>query len=226
MENKLKAIEVVFLNLNNEKRELFELLSTKGALCLLGGETLELTQSEMEQGYFLKKYDRLSINFGGVASSHLSVLLISGLSMDYQKVFEFISLFQEINSFTQARYYDVEFDYWENASDLNIYKANNRDYSNLEVVSNGLPFPLTQDIIDVTNNAGYRKVYEEHITFVGEVLVIKDTLIENKDLNSLKSSFAITKSNRRTFISLKRSECVGSDEYRNSMQLQRDVIFN
>lgn len=57
-------------------------------------------------------------------------------------------------SFIQAWVVDIDYDYWQNATDILEYELAGRDYAHLPLKSNGLPFPLQQDIIDVSENPG------------------------------------------------------------------------
>ncbi|KZS50838.1 MULTISPECIES: hypothetical protein [Rhizobium] len=71
--------------------------------------------------------------------------------------------------FVQAWVADVEYDKWQNAQDPLIYKAANRDYSSLPMRSNGLPPPLEQMVVDISQNPGrweFRSGYIEAIAAV------------------------------------------------------------
>lgn len=71
--------------------------------------------------------------------------------------------------FVQAWIADAEYDKWENAQDPLIYKAANRDYSSLPKRSNGLPPPVAQMVVDISQNPGrweFRSGYIEAVGFV------------------------------------------------------------
>ena len=76
--------------------------------------------------------------------------------------------------FIQARVYDKEFDYWQNASDRLQYEAAGRSYAGLPMISNGLPYPMAQDIIDTSRNPGRSVLRSGFIESVGSVMWLGD----------------------------------------------------
>lgn len=65
---------------------------------------------------------------------------------------------------------DRDYEYWQNASDPLQYEAAKRDHQHLPKISNGLPFPLEQMIIDISANPGRRVIREGYIEAVGAVM--------------------------------------------------------
>lgn len=70
---------------------------------------------------------------------------------------------QEAGKFVQAFLIDKEYDFWQNAEDPLQYQARDRGFEHLPMISNGLPFPLEQKIIDTSNNPGHWVLREGYI---------------------------------------------------------------
>lgn len=70
-------------------------------------------------------------------------------------------------AFVQAWIADVEYDYWQNASDPLEYEAAGRSYRDLPMKSNELPFPLQRDIIDVTSNPARMEIKQGYVEAIG-----------------------------------------------------------
>lgn len=85
------------------------------------------------------------------------------------------SAFLGFDSFVSARVYDIEYEYWQNAYDPLQYEAAGKPYSHLPMVSNGLPFPLEKEIIDISTNLGRRELKEEYIEAIGSTMWIGNT---------------------------------------------------
>ena len=50
----------------------------------------------------------------------------------------------------------MEYDYWQNAEDLLLYRVAGRAVEGLRLVSNNLPAPLEQKVVDISANPGRR----------------------------------------------------------------------
>jgi hypothetical protein len=72
--------------------------------------------------------------------------------------------------FVQAWISDVKYDHWQNASDPIEYTAVGREYSHLPLRSNGLPFPLEQQVIDTSKNPGRWAMRESYIEAIGSTM--------------------------------------------------------
>ena len=72
--------------------------------------------------------------------------------------------------FVQACVSDVEHSFWQNARDPLQYQAAGRSYSALAMVSNGLPPPLTQRVIDVSGNAARRVLRVGYVEMIGHLM--------------------------------------------------------
>jgi hypothetical protein len=83
-----------------------------------------------------------------------------------------------LDSFINARIYDVEYEFWQNAQDVSEYESNGRSYESLPIVSNGLPFPLTKQIIDISRNPGRRILRRGFVEGVGSTMWIGPNFIK------------------------------------------------
>lgn len=79
--------------------------------------------------------------------------------------------------------YDYDYDYWQNAEDLILFKAAAKDFQQLKLISNGLPFPLTQDVVDISFNPGRSILKMGYIENVGSIMWLGNNFIERFGLN-------------------------------------------
>jgi len=106
---------------------------------------------------FRIKTDEFNIVLSAVANCEHTYLTIETRGLKTKTDWDtWISDFYSFKPFVQAWVSDVEYAYWQNAHDPIQYKANNRSYDGLPMKSNGLPYPLEQQIIDISNNLGRR----------------------------------------------------------------------
>lgn len=62
-----------------------------------------------------------------------------------------------------ARFFDPEYERWQNASDPLEYQVAGRSLAGLRLRSNELPPPLTQDIVDTSTNPGRRVLRDGYV---------------------------------------------------------------
>lgn len=111
-----------------------------------------------------------SISFGEVAGhrlARLDVMCLLGAETDGDK---WLGGFLDDPGFVQARVYDHEYDFWQNASDPLQYTARGRSTEGLPTISNGLPFPLEQVEIDISGNPGRWQLREGYIEAIGSTM--------------------------------------------------------
>ena len=70
---------------------------------------------------------------------------------------------RKAGDFIQAYVVDVEYAFWQNAKDPLEYKVGGRSLAHLPMISNGLPFPLEQKVVDTSKNPGRRILRDEYI---------------------------------------------------------------
>ena len=80
---------------------------------------------------------------------------------------EWVSVFFDLAPFTEAYLLDSEYSYWQNATDPLEYSAKGRSCEGLPMQSNGLPSPLDQVEIDISQNPGRRLVKKGYVEAVG-----------------------------------------------------------
>ena len=85
-----------------------------------------------------------------------------------------VEAFMQHPGFVQAWVVDQEYDYWQNAKDPLQYDAVGKDHSHLAKRSNGLPFPLEQLEIDVSDNPGRWALREGYVEAVAAQMWLGD----------------------------------------------------
>ncbi len=78
-----------------------------------------------------------------------------------------VSDFLEDPNFLSGRIADAEFEYWENADQLCLYEWKGRSHEGKRLVSNGLPFPLEEMVVDTSDNPGRRLFKPGYIEALG-----------------------------------------------------------
>ena len=107
----------------------------------------------------------LEFDLAVVGASRHDAIRISGPSnVDWDA---WVRLLQGAGNFVQAFLVDREYHYWQNAQDPLEFRAHNRSYEGLPMKSNGLPFPLEQQVVDISNNPGRFVLREGFIEAIG-----------------------------------------------------------
>lgn len=75
-----------------------------------------------------------------------------------------------VEGFIQAWVSDVEYDFWQNATDPLEYECVGRPLSGLPMKSNGLPPPLDQMEIDTSGNPGRNVLRQGYIEAIGSTM--------------------------------------------------------
>ncbi|WP_404478523.1 hypothetical protein [Novosphingobium sp. BL-52-GroH] len=81
-------------------------------------------------------------------------------------------------SFVEAWVSDAEYDYWQNASDPLEFEAAGKSVDQLPLVSNGLPAPLDQMIVDTSSNPGRWIMRDGYIEAVGSTMWLGEKFFE------------------------------------------------
>lgn len=110
------------------------------------------------------------LEYSGNPSFMFSRLDVRNIVVNEEDAEKWISPFIKEKLLVQARIYDAEYDFWQNAHDLLQYEASNHSYEKLPMISNGLPFPLEQQIIDISNNPGRWELKQGYIESVGSTM--------------------------------------------------------
>ena len=89
-----------------------------------------------------------------------------------------VRLLNDVGRFVQAFVVNREYDFWQNAEDPLQYQARGRSCEGLPMKSNGLPFPLDQQVIDTSENPGRRVLHEGFIEAIGSPMWLSDRFWE------------------------------------------------
>ena len=129
----------------------------------------KLLKQAKQKGHFSRFFTgKLSHDFGIVANWEHSFIHIREQERGAAKNWdEWLTPFINVPGFVQARVSDMEFDHWQNAEDFLEYECGGRDYSGLPLISNGLPPPLEQKVVDISGNPGRRIIKKGYIEAVG-----------------------------------------------------------
>ncbi|WP_321868767.1 hypothetical protein [Paraburkholderia tropica] len=82
--------------------------------------------------------------------------------------------FAALDGFIEGWVVDVEYDNWQNAEDPLTYEVAGRDYSQLPMKSNDLPFPLEQKIIDTSANPGRWILRDGYVEAVASLMWLSE----------------------------------------------------
>jgi len=108
----------------------------------------------------LRSLGRWKLDFLGIRSE-----IKPGYTWD-----EWADPFIRSTDFVMAWVADCEYEYWQNASDPLEYNVLGKSYAGLPMISNGLPYPLGQQIIDTSRNPGRRILRDGYIEVIGAVM--------------------------------------------------------
>jgi hypothetical protein len=115
--------------------------------------------------YFVIKGKLLEFDLTVVGTFRHDAIRIKGPSnVDWDG---WVRRLQGAGSFVHAFLVDCEYDFWQNTEDPLQYRARNRSCEGLPMKSNGLPFPLDQQIVDISRNPGRRVLHEGFIEAIG-----------------------------------------------------------
>ena len=76
--------------------------------------------------------------------------------------------------FVMAWVVDSDYDHWQNAEDTLEYISAKKPYNHLRTKSNGLPYPLQQNVIDTSANPAVRRLKLGYVEAIGAVMWLGD----------------------------------------------------
>ena len=82
--------------------------------------------------------------------------------------------FSELPGFLGARVADYDYEYWQNADSVVEYESSGRSYDLAMLISNGLPYPLEEKVIDVSVNPGRRMFKSGYVEAIGYEMWLSD----------------------------------------------------
>jgi len=129
-------------------------------------ERLEATHSK----HFTLVGQGFQFNLSSLARWKLDFLGVQLMSKPGRVWDEWAGPFSKLPDFVMAWVADREYEYWQNASDPLSYNVLGKSYAGLPTMSNGLAYPLEQQVIDTSRNPGRRILREGYIEVVGAVM--------------------------------------------------------
>lgn len=125
------------------------------------------------------------LNLAAIRRHELSLVLVDG----NPEITEcFCANCSVVQGFLQSRMYDCNYDRLQNATSLSEYDKAGVDTEELELVSNGLPFPLEEKIVDTSKHPGRRVLRDGFIECVGHKMWFSSGLIEKLQIDIDKLS--------------------------------------
>lgn len=118
-----------------------------------------------------------SVEFSYVADKAFYRLDVKKLANSIEVAQSLIEALIDESGFVQARIYDAEYDRWQNAESLTLFEVECVEHAHLPKKSNGLPFPLTQEIVDISKNPGRWVLRNGYIEAVGAFMWVSKSLL-------------------------------------------------
>lgn|SRR5215813_1077409 len=86
--------------------------------------------------------------------------------------------------FLQGGILDYVYDYWQNAEDPLHYEHAGKSYAELPMRTNGLLYPLTQDIIDIRSNPGRSPLADGYNEFVSSPMWLSKAFLSRRQASA------------------------------------------
>lgn len=176
----LPSIEIVLGFGSLTPREVWQLLRSShpdilsdGAPCEIDGHSCLLGQVGDAMGgkdHFEVRRGDMTLEYGHARHFGLSLVNVEKAVKDSRDADDWVRPFTRVREFRQARLYESEYEFWQNAEDPLLYRSRGRSHQHLPLKSNGLPPPLERVVIDVSNNPGRRILREGFVEAVGAVV--------------------------------------------------------
>lgn len=144
---------------------------------LIPGDGIGAWLRNSERATFSAENEEIKVAFATVDSFGISFLTICC------KEPKSIGFWQELmdalncDSLVSGRAFDGDTEFWQNAQDPIEYQAAGRSSSGLPMVSNGLPFPLEKNIIDISKNPYRRVLKSGYVESLGAVLWLTKSFV-------------------------------------------------
>lgn len=128
------------------------------------------------------------LRFGSLPALGYCFLVLEELeSHDNAKLEEEIGPILGVEGFIQGWVSDVEYDFWQNATDPLEYECVGRSLSGLPMISNGLPPPLDQMEIDISGNPGRNVLRQGYIEAIGSTMWLGSLFWERVGMDEFSS---------------------------------------
>jgi len=228
--NDVKAIKIISLILKNEGITSSFRENSSAKYFSLEEYALMITRDKRNWTRVLEG-GGMKIQFGWISSYNQCFISVEetepGAAGNWD---EWVKYFSFQKNFIQAWVMDVEYDKWQNASDFLEYEAAERSYEGLPIRSNGLPPPLENFEIDISNNPGRTVIKDGYVEAIGakmwfgELIWRKmrcDAKITLERLNFIDKSFSFNGVTK--IIVCSRGFC--KDEDREIQDSLREILF-
>lgn len=179
------SAKAVWLTLSSARSDVLK----PDLLCDLNGNAIKVRDvaSAIEtrgKPHFTVECEAGIYHFAPLGSYDQSFLQISGSISSVKDAEEWIAPFLSYPEFLQARLYDEKYEFWQNAKDPLQYEVRKRTYDHLPKKSNGLPPPLEQLEIDISNNPGRRIIRVGFIEAVGALMWLSPEFMNRVGLSA------------------------------------------
>lgn len=119
------------------------------------------------------------VRFADVVSHGLSFFDVKGVSLASPPHWDdWVNPLLKMPELVLAWVADTSYEYWQNASDILQFESARRPHVHLPKISNGLPFPLEQLVIDTSLNPGRRILKNGYIEVVGSPMWLSARFVE------------------------------------------------
>ncbi len=111
-----------------------------------------------------------SISLAAISDHRLSFVSAKNIG-DVNSIFDqVVNKFCGVKGFLSARSFDRQYERLQNATSLGPHKNAGVDIRTLQMVSNGLPYPLEQEIVDISQNPGRRVLRNGFVEAIGPTM--------------------------------------------------------
>ncbi len=116
--------------------------------------------------------ERLEAHYNSLPRYGLDMVSVKDLRGEIPNPDDIVVSLSTEGEFIMAWVADSEYDYWQNAD--TIAEAAGREHWHLPKISNGLPPPLQDEIIDVSHNPGRRALRQSYVEAVASRMWLSD----------------------------------------------------
>ena len=173
----------------------------------------------------------LEFSFGNAAAYKHSILIIRekevGASVSWET---WLAAFLEVDGFVQARVVDVDYDYWQNVKDPQLYEMEGRSYGHLPMKSNGLPPPVERMEIDTSNNPGHWIICSGYREAIGSIMWLSPLFWQQlgkycKDTEIIANGFEVQHLANGITKIIAAEQCFCDETTENVQRKLRSVLF-
>lgn len=127
----------------------------------------EIMKEKGDWRYFFESIEIEVLHGYSGAYGFYHIYVREKVSGAFRNALGWVAVFLSEDCFLSARIADSEYEYWQNADRIWEYERAGRSYERKELVSNNLPPPLSEIIIDTSINPGRRILRSGFIEAIG-----------------------------------------------------------